>query len=318
VKNVFLGVLAASFLMLAGCARVVGPYYLEQGKYQEGIELLSAQLREHPDDASSAYYLGRYYLALNRPKEALPYLKLATGLAPDNADYRFWLGVNRWGLLDFAGEREAYLEAVRLDPKHISANLYLGHGRLDRGEWAEALARYDRVIELDAYNPEALYNRSVVLNRLGRDEEEVAALRQFLEFYPDGMLALEATQRLNLQGDFSYRNFIMGNRNVTLRSMAFKPGTNELDMDSKESLHVVAAMMATNDDLALHIVAYCDGDAARARIRAAAVRDYILAGHPSFDPKRLPLSWFGTAETVTVGDTTHILTESVQFITVTR
>lgn len=316
MKKVVIAALAVSVLILAGCAKVVGPYYLEHEEYQDGIDVLSRQLDENPGDASAAYYLGRYYLALNKPAQALPYLELATELEPDNADYMFWKGVNRWALLDFEGEQAAYLEALRLDPEHISANLYLGHGYLDRKQWTKALARYDAVIELDRYNPEALYNRSVALHRLGKNREEVAALKTFLEYYPDGMLALEATERLNLQGDFTYRNFIIGNRNVTLRSMAFKPGTDELEMDSKESLHVVAAMMETNDALALHVVGYVDGDAARARNRAQAVRDYILSGHPNLDPARLPLSWFATAETMEVGASRFTLPESVQFITV--
>jgi len=318
VRKVFLGVLAALFLMLAGCARVVGPYYLEQGKYEEGISVLGGQLAENPADASSAYYIGRYYLALNRPEDARTYLDMAVRLAPDNADYRFWQGVNRWALLDFEGERAAYLEAVRIDPGHISANLYLGHGCIDRAEWDEALSRYETVIARDNYNPEALYNRSVALRGLGQDMREIAALREFLEYYPDGMLALTATERLNLHGDFTYRNYIIGNRNVTLRSMTFKPGTNEPDMDSKESLHVVAAMLETNAKLALHIVGYVNGDPARARERAKNVRDYLLAGRRSIDLARLPLSWFGTAETVEVGDVVHTLPESVQFITVVR
>ncbi|MBU4475262.1 MAG: hypothetical protein KKC48_08250, partial [Proteobacteria bacterium] len=129
---------------------------------------------------------------------------------------------------------------------------------------------------------------------------------------------LTATERLNLHGDFTYRNYIIGNRNVTLRSMTFKPGTNEPDMDSKESLHVVAAMLETNAKLALHIVGYVNGDPARARERAKNVRDYLLAGRRSIDLARLPLSWFGTAETVEVGDVVHTLPESVQFITVVR
>ncbi|MFH1913286.1 MAG: tetratricopeptide repeat protein [Pseudomonadota bacterium] len=318
MRHFVLGVLAASVLMLAGCAKVVGPYYLERGKYQDGIDLLSKRLQENPSDAASAYYVARYNLALNRPEEAMKYMAKAVELAPDNADYRFWLGVNRWALFDYEGERAAYLEATRIDPRHISANLYLGHGCIDRGEWDEALARYDTVIALDKFNPEALYNRSVALGRLGRTEDEVAALKVFLEFYPDGMLALEATERLNLHGDFTYRNFILGSRNVTLRSMTFKPGTDELDMSSKESLRVVAAMMDANRELALHVVGYVQGDQELARARARSVRASILSGRPFLNPARLPLSWFGSAETVEVGETAHTLPESVQFITVVR
>lgn len=310
--------LLALALTLSACAKMVGPYYLEQEEYAKGIEVLEQNLREHPDDAESAYYIGRFHLALKEAKQALPYLEQAQRLDPDNADYRFWTGVAHWALLDFDAERAAYLETLRIDPNHIPANLYLGHGYLDQGQWAKALVQYDTVIKLDKYNPEALYNRAAALGQLGKAEMELAAWKTFLEAYPDGSLALAATERLNLLGDFTYRNFIIGKRNVTLRTMAFNPGTARLLPDSKESLHVLAAMMTNNPSLRIHVVAYVQGNRTLAEQRARSVRSYMLSGHPEFDPERLPLSWFDSAEIVRTGGRALPLNESVQFITATR
>nr|WP_279593444.1 tetratricopeptide repeat protein [Pseudodesulfovibrio sp. S3-i] len=311
-------ILIACVLGAAGCAKVVGPYYLEQEQYEDGIRVLGEQFRENPGDASSAYYVGRFYLAMDRPKDGLAYLEKAVALEPENADYVFWTGVAHWAMLDFERERAAYERAISLDPKHISAHLYLGHGNMDRGAWKEALAHYDRVVELDAYNPEALFNRARALKELGRNNEEIAAWKRFLEYYPDGSMAMTATEQLNLQGDFSYRNHIIGKRNVTLKGMAFKSGTDVLNADSKASLQVLSAMMQVNETLTVHIVSFAAGDAALARGRAEAVRDYVLAGNPGIGPKRLPLSWFGTAEKVEVEESVFSLDESVTFITDVR
>ncbi|QJB58452.1 tetratricopeptide repeat protein [Pseudodesulfovibrio sp. zrk46] len=297
---------------------VMGQYYLKQRDYKDGVKVFEERLKQDPQDHTASYYVGRYYLALNKPDEAMPYLKKAAELDPQNAEYQFWIGVGYWAKFEFDKEKEAYEKTLALDPDHISANLYLGHGYTDGKQWEKALEKYDKVIKLDKYNPEALYNRAVALGGLGRDKEEIAALKKFLKYYPDGSLAMRAALRLNLQGDFSYRNFIIGKRNVTLRTMAFKPGTNDLEQESKESLHVISAMMKEKEELALHVVAYKDGDAAAAKARAKAVRDYILAGNPGFDPKRLPLSWFGTAEIVEKKDKTFTLDDSVTFITVVR
>jgi len=313
-----LAVLILVLFLFAGCAKVMGPYYLEQREYEEGVKVFSERLQNNPDDDSAAYYVGRYYLAMKQPKKAMPFFKQAAKLDPEDADFRFWIGVTYWATLEFEKERQAYIEALILDSNHISANLYLGHGFVDEKKWADALAQYDKVISLDRYNPEALYNRAVALKGLGRHKEEVAALKKFLKYYPDGSLAMRATVRLNLQGEFSYRNFILGKRNVTLKSMTFKPGTNDLVLSSKESLHVIAAMMSVNKKLDLHIVGYKKGDTATAKAHAESVRDYILAGRPEFDPKRLPLSWFGTAEQVSMGGKTFPLDDSVKFITVVR
>ncbi|MGE4422045.1 MAG: tetratricopeptide repeat protein [Pseudodesulfovibrio sp.] len=318
MKKFIAMLLLASVLFSAGCAKVMGPYYLEQGQYEEGIKVMGEQLRENPDDAASAYYVGRYYLALNKPKQGLPYLQKAVRLAPDDADYVFWTGVAYWAMMDFDRERTAYEKAISLDPNHISAHLYLGHGYADRGQWAQALKQYDVVLKLDPYNPEALYNRARALRGLDRKSDEIAAWKGFLEYYPDGSMAMTATEQLNLHGDFTYRNFIIGKRNVTLRSMAFKPGTSVLDADGRASLEVLSAMMQVNKGLVVDIVAYAKGNVPLAKARATAVRDYMLNGNPDVDRGRLPLSWFGTAEAVQVGDKTFSLDESVSFITEVR
>lgn len=318
------GAVVLLLVLCAGCvtgstySQVLGPYYLKQQDYKEGVTVFKERLKADPQDATAAYYIGRYYMALEKPEQGAEFFQKAVAIAPDNAEYHFWLGVAYWAMLEFDKEREQYLKALKLDPDHISANLYLGHGYMDDGQWAKGLALYDKVLDLDEFNPEALYNRAVALGELGREKEEIAAYKKFLEYYPDGSLAMRATGQLNLRGDFTYRNFILGKRNVTLRTVAFKPGTNDPLLESKESLHVIAAMMDVNDKLDIHVVAYKDGDAAAARARAEGVRDYILSGRPGIDPKRLPLSWFGSAEVIKIEEKTFTLEESVQFVTVTK
>ena len=311
-----LGLLA----VVGGCVTIPlksGSYYLEKKEYAEGIEFQRQWLAEHPDDAGAYYYLGRYYLAMEKPDQALPYIKRAVELDPEDADYLFWLGVNHWALMEYDQERAAYQRAVAADPDHISAHLYLGHGYVDDKDWTRALAQYDTVLRLDPYNPEALYNRALALNGLGKTDDEEAALKRFLEDYPDGSLAMRAAARLNQLGDFTYRNHIIGARNVTLRGMTFKKWSGELDLDSKESLHVIEAMLHENKTLVLHVVAYKKGDLAGARKMALAVRDYILEGR-RVAPGQLPTSWFDTAEEVEEGGERYSLDRSVQFVTATR
>nr|WP_203544693.1 tetratricopeptide repeat protein [Desulfovibrio sp. JC022] len=316
VKRLLLFFVVFAVFVAAGCAKFSGPYYLKNHKYKEGIKVFSERLQESPDDADYAYYLGRYYMALKKPKEALPYFSKAVSIESDNVDYLFWSGVNYWALKQYSKERAAYRSVLKLDPDHISANLYLAHSYLEEGKLIEALILYDKVIKLDKYNPEALYNRADILGRQGKKDEAVKAWKNFLEYYPDGTLAMSGTEKLNLLGDFSYRNFIFGTRNLTLRSIKYKPGKADSDLESKSSLHVIAAMMEENKNLRFYIVAYVDGDVKLAKDRAKGVRDYILSGHPDFDPARMPLSWFGTAEEVERGGRTFKLDESIQFITV--
>ena len=317
MRQVRILLVAVGLLAFAGGCVVPmksGSYYLDKRQYPEGIKAQEELLREDPANANAIYYIGRYYLAMEKPEEAMPYFERAAKMAPDNADYRFWIGVTYWALMDYERERAAYEQTLALDPDHISANLYLGHGYLDDKDWARALAQYDKVLKLDQYNPEALYNRAIALEGLGRQKEEVAALKKFLEYYPDGSLAMKAAVRLNLQGDFSYRNFIIGKRNVTLRAMAFKPWSDELVLESKESLHVIEAIMKENPKIVLHVVAYKKGDIKGARVMALGVKDYIVSGRV-VAPERLLPSWFDSVEVVEMEGRSLTVDDSVQFIT---
>ncbi|MEH6631709.1 MAG: tetratricopeptide repeat protein [Halopseudomonas aestusnigri] len=302
-------------VLLAGCVQVTGPYYLETGQYQEGINSLEQAYKENPNEPSSAYYLGRYYLRLEKPDKALPYLQKAVNLDPEDADYHFWLGVSYWGVDQFDQEQAEYKKTIALDQYYTSAHLYLGHGYLDKGKWDQALGEYDQVLKHEAYNPEALFNRAVALGELNKPKEEIAALKEYISSYPDGSLTLKATTALNARGDYTYRNHLIGNRNITLHSIDFRPDSNVLQDVSKESLQVIAAVMHRNKDLKLNIIAFHASDVTSAKARAHAIRRYIQVQEEGIASSRLPLSWFGQAEKVQTSINHVTLGESVMFVT---
>ncbi len=302
--------------MLCSCAKyIAGPYYVRNKKYDECIVEMSGMLNEDPQDDAAAYYLGRCYLANDKPEKALPYFRKAVELDPDNADYRFWLGVNHWALADFENERKAYADALEIDSDHISANLYMGHSYFDRGKWEKALTHYELVVKKDPYNPEALFNRLECKWQLGKRKELLKEWKKYLEYYPDGVRGLRATMRLNSLGDFTYRNYLIGQRMLTLRTPEFKDGKADMEYESMASMEVLAAIMEEKKDLVLNIVAFVKGDLELARQRSIEVRDLILAGHPDISSDRLLLSWFGEPEKVDTPEGKKTVDETVLFIT---
>ncbi|WP_449242687.1 tetratricopeptide repeat protein [Desulfovibrio sp.] len=325
IKRTVIMVTLAATLAMAGCAamrqtynaHLRGPWYMNQGKYKEGIAEFSRELREHPGEPGAAYWLGRYHLALDEPEKAVPLLEQAVRQDPDDADAHFWLGVGWWALGDPDRERGQYEEALRIDPGNLAATLYLAHNFLDRGQWAEALARYDRVLKIDPNQPEALYDRALALNEMHRADEARRAWKTFLDLHPEGGMALAATDRLNAGGGFEYRNIYVGKRRVTIKTIEFD-STDRVAPDSRPTLEMLAAMLSNRRDIVLHIVAYADGKPSQAKARALAVRKGILDAGDGLDVQRLPLSWFGVAEKVTAGDKTWRVRQSVNFVTQAR
>jgi tetratricopeptide (TPR) repeat protein len=307
--------LLSMVLWISGCMSLKGERLLKNEQYQDGLATFTGIVQEEPQNSEAQYYLGRFHLALERPEEALPHLKRAVQGDPAKADYHFWLGVAYWAIRDFDLERNSYLQALAKDPKHVPARLYLAHNFLDSGEWQEALDNYDLLLRREPYNPEALYNRALALMELHRPKEEARAWKRYLQYYPEGKWALRAVDHLNQLGDFSYRNFTIGYRRVTLEHIPFSPGSVKLLFQGKPSLQVLGTILSINDKIWLEVVCYKNGDSALASARANAVRDYLLQEFPRLKPSRIRARGIGLKERIKTGGKVYLLDDSTTFIT---
>jgi len=292
-----------------------GQYYLNKGDFASGRAAFAPRVAENPEDPELNYFMARFELGGDKPEAALPYIQKAVKLAPDNADYRFWEGVTWWTLMKPDKERSAYEKSLSIDPNHLSANLYLAHNMLDRGRNAEALKLYDKVLALNPDEPQAMFNRAVVLERLKRTGEMKLAMHRYLESYPDAPLARQGVRMLNKAGDFTWRNHPMGQRNVALRAVDFKPGTAELTEEAKASLNRVRDILSENTGLNLNVIAYVKGDESLARHRALAVQEHVSRKTFGVGCDRLTPRWFGQPETVKSDGRTQVLAESVNIFT---
>ncbi|KAF5046771.1 Tetratricopeptide repeat protein [anaerobic digester metagenome] len=259
--------------------------------------------------------MARFELGSDKPEAALPYIQKAVKLAPANADYRFWEGVTWWALMKPDKEKAAYEKALSIDPNHLSANLYLAHNMLDRGKNSEALKLYDKVLALNPEESQAMFNKAVVLERLKRPKEMKLAMHRYLESYPDAPLARQGVRMLNKADDFTWRNHPMGQRNVALRAVDFKPGTADLTEEAKDSLNRVGDILSENPGLNLNVIAYVKGNESLARDRAVAVQQHVSRRTFGVGNDRLAPRWFGKPETVKSDGRTHVLAESVNIFT---
>ncbi len=310
-----IAVLAAFLLAGCGVQQVFkGQYYLRSGNFAQGAAVFADEVKAHPEEPAAHYYLGRLLLAQDRAEEALPELQTAARLAPGDADYRYWTGVAQGVLGQADAERDSYLEALQRNPTHGDALTYLGHNLLERGDMAGALARYQEALKIWAYNPAAMHNQALCLDRLGRSAEALKAYKAFLEAWPDGALARNAVKRLNALGDFSWRNHRVGRRTVTMPALRFAPGAADILAESGPSLDHLAAVVANTPGVVLHVLAYQKGNGALAADRAKAVRARLLLARPEI-ASRVRASWFDAAEEVRAGKRAASLAESVAFFT---
>ncbi|WP_208728266.1 tetratricopeptide repeat protein [Oceanidesulfovibrio indonesiensis] len=306
--------LAVMSFMVAACgtSRIVGNYYLRTDDYSKGAAHFRKQVAENPRSAMANYYLGRMLLAQNKAGEALPYLEQAASLDSGEEEHWFWLGVARWADGDMQGEREAYQKALAIDPKFFPARLYLAHNYKNAGRFDEALPHYDKVLVEAPLHPDALFNRADILQNTGKRGLAVPAWKKYLDNYPDGSWAREASLALNGLGDFTYRIHVIGVRQILLQKIALDSASpRKLTKESKESTDVVASMLKDDPDLQVEIASYDDAGESAARDRAEVVRNELLKNGAR--PGQVDIAVYGRPEIIRAGGEIHTLDDSVVF-----
>jgi tetratricopeptide (TPR) repeat protein len=125
---------------------------IRQHKFEDALPLLAADLKAHPQDAYTAYYLAYAFVGANDPQPALALLTSLLEAHPDLTDARVLLGLARIRCSDFPGATTAYQEVLNKDPQHPAALLGLGMIHYWSREYPLAEEYLDRALRR---NPEA-------------------------------------------------------------------------------------------------------------------------------------------------------------------
>ncbi len=318
-------VLVLIVFFLSGCAtiqdfgtsikyNIQGEYYLQEKDYQTGLQTFEQLVKSDPYNAEANYYCGRFLLADEKAKKSLPYLERAVGLSSEKSDYHFWLGVAYGETGQDSLERKSYNQALRFDPANTRALTYMGNNLLRAKQYTKALSYYQKALDLNQFNPQALYNRAMILNKLHRDPEEKFAWLQYLDAYPAGSFARRATDRLNRLGDYSYRNYTLGLRTITLAEIEFEPFSVKLAKKSSPSLDVLGATVSNMSKGKLNILVYQLNNRDLAKKRALSIRNYLIKKFPELkNNRRIQLSWFDVPEKRNVLKKRLDLNQSVDF-----
>lgn len=89
-------------------------------------------------------------------------------------------------------EIQKWLEVVQSEPNDMNAALQLGYAYQQAERYDEALAEYDRVLEVHEDDTAALYNKGIILLVLSREDEAEVVLWDVLEIEPEHVLAAKA------------------------------------------------------------------------------------------------------------------------------
>jgi len=148
-----------------------GEAYFSEGLYDSAIANYGQAIAAG-DHSSQLYCL--------RAKAYLAKAWEAAGRAPSGEEaYDAWLAAfGRKPELQLA--LEDALRAVSLDPKNNEAYYGLGIIQIDKGSWAEAIAAFDKCLELVPEDTEAMYWRAMAFDELGDTAKALETLGEII------------------------------------------------------------------------------------------------------------------------------------------
>lgn len=182
----------------AAAHELQGVVYFDQQRWEEAGDAFNLALHFDPSLAESDYHLALLAIRAGDVAHARRTLEKLAGQKPQHAPARVELGKLLLREGDPTGAEKLFREAIAVDPKNIHALSNLGYVLLKARDLPhEALAFIDQAIRIAPDFADALCNRGMVLQYLGRCEEALAANDRALELAP-GMLEARLNRSLAL------------------------------------------------------------------------------------------------------------------------
>jgi len=179
----------------------------KKAKVNRGTTNLSKMSKDKSVDAVAAYHYGEVLYAQNKRQEAISAWQIAAKRAgalakskPNDATAQFYLGAASVRAKKYGPARNALLLAVRggFDPAMV--NHQLGLSFLFAESWTEARAAFDLGLTVNPRYAPMYFWRAMAWEKLGRKDEMLLDLGQYVKLAPNGPMAGKAKTLLKSAG----------------------------------------------------------------------------------------------------------------------
>ena len=148
------------------------------GRHDEAIMSFDCALAIAPGNLDALNSRAKALISAGRPREALASCDRALAARPEEFDALVNRGIALAGLERHDEAIASYDRAIAQRPYHYGVVFHRAKALGEIGRLEEALAGYDRVLKLQPFHAAALNARGLVLYALGRDAEALAAFRE--------------------------------------------------------------------------------------------------------------------------------------------
>jgi tetratricopeptide (TPR) repeat protein len=157
----------------------------KQGKMDEAVGSFKNAISVNPDHVDALSNLGNVLRDLNRYEEAIDSYRRALIIKPDFADGHFNLGNTFKKLEMFDEAASSYSRSLAIKPENAEAFNNLGNVLQSQGKFNEALSCFEKAIAIKPDHTMARINLGSALREVGRFDEALESCRAALAIKPD-------------------------------------------------------------------------------------------------------------------------------------
>lgn len=140
----------------------VGNYFLDNGKFNESIEVFKKIIQLNPDYLYAYNGVGLVLSKQKKFENAIEYFNEGLKIAPKEVMFFQGLGSVFYSQKKYEESMRYYKEALELEQKNSGINNMIGILYNDLGDIDNAVKYYSKAIEFDRFNSAPFYNRAVL------------------------------------------------------------------------------------------------------------------------------------------------------------
>ena len=175
----------------------LGAAAFARGNTDAAIQRICRASDLNPGDAAPYLFLGKIEQSeIAPPDELISKLNRFVTLQPRNADANYYYAIGLWKQRnrspkpDTAAQVESLLKtALQISPTHALAELQLGIVQNDQGAYSEAIAHYQKAVQIDPKLEEAHYRLAQAYRQIGESDKAKEEVRIYTQ------LSKESAQR---------------------------------------------------------------------------------------------------------------------------
>jgi tetratricopeptide (TPR) repeat protein len=180
---------------------LLGELYLEKGDLDSAYQSFREAIELSPLNVIRYEKVAEPLLAKMRIDDLISLLNIALKVGFEHPFIIERLGHCFFHKKDYAKAGKYFRQAVHAEPENISFLNALAICYRDAELYTEALDIYNQIIKKDNENHHVMFNKSLVLNLMGRPEEAIKLLRKIIDKHPDFKKAKDKLNEILIDQD---------------------------------------------------------------------------------------------------------------------